>query len=771
MAFEVEPAVEGAGAADELAEGFAVFVDHPDVGGDVAHAAFGFEDADALFDEGQIHVEVAALGAGVERGAVGVFRFDEVGGGVVLGAAEVLELDVGRIADDAVEAAVGEDFGEGGVPVEGVDALAFVGIGGDEEALVALIIEGVEVGADEAVSAADVVVERAERFSGRGGVEPEGELGDFHGLLVDVHAVDVVGEDGADDGVLIENLADTGDAFRFGNDPAVFLDEAVERLDEEGTGAAGGIDNADEPELEAVFFQEQNPCSGVGCGAALVVEKRTIFGQQGVIDGRQAFEAELVFDFVQPCAKRLLHNHAHDPLGRVIDAVGFAFAEFVDGEAAIGLGLHDFEFGDRLLEDAAERVERDGAFAGCGAESEVVGGGEVEEGALVFQQARGLAGGAENFRGDVEGIEGGILLEEAAVEFVDGMGAEVSAVAHGAEEGAHFIPRTGAFGIVETALAFFDEDVAKQSGRVAEDAAHVLAEEDENAAVEEALGEADELAARAGEVGVGFNERVIDEFPVVAVFAVEVFFDGFLADDLIAQKAVEMWCAALGEQHVRLEEPPEGEAAEGGGRCVREQGWFGGGGGTADDEALELPAPEAAGVEAEFVHVRDKREERFGECVAVARLPGGLEVVEALLDGRAGVAFAGLFGIEAGADVLELAEHLRGAVAAEVAEGEVGEAHAAGLARAGKFVLRAASEGGGFVTLQVIAPGFDEEALDEGGLGGAFGKKITGGPCAEAGEEGVGCGAGFEGVEFGAPLGAEEGVFEERLGGHEAALA
>lgn len=121
-AFEVEPAVEGTSAADELAEGFAVFVDHPDVGSDVAHAAFSFEQADGLFDKREIHVEVAALGAGVDGTAVGVFGFDEIGGGVGLGAAEVLELDVGRIADHAVEAAVAEDVGEGGAPVESVDA-------------------------------------------------------------------------------------------------------------------------------------------------------------------------------------------------------------------------------------------------------------------------------------------------------------------------------------------------------------------------------------------------------------------------------------------------------------------------------------------------------------------------------------------------------------------------------------------------------------------------------------------------------------------------
>ena len=75
------------------------------------------------------------------------------------------------------------------------------------------------------------------------------------------------------------------------------------------------------------------------------------------------------------------------------------------------------------------------------------------------------------------------------------------------------------------------------------------------------------------------------------------------------------------------------------------------------------------------------------------------------------------------------------------------------------------------MTLQVIAPGFDEEALDECGFGGAFGKKITGGPSADAVQEGVGCGAGFEGVKFGTPLGAEKCVFEEWLGRHQVAVA
>ena len=360
------------------------------------------------------------MGAGVERGAIGVFGIDEIGRGVVLGAAEVLELDVGRIADDAVEATVGEDFGESGVPVEGVDALAFVGIGGGEEGFVAGVVEGVEVRADEAVAAADVVIERAERLAGCSGVEPECELGDFHGLLVDVHAVDVVGEDGADDAVLIEQSDLTTDAFLFGDDPAGFFDKAIKRLDEKCTGAAGGIDDSDLTEVEKILVEKLHPCSANGSSystdtfSSFDIERQyelSILINVVLIENGQSIEAEFGFDVLQACADGLLDDGADGPLGGVIDAVGFALAEFVDGDAAVGFGLHDFQLGDGLLEDAAERVKRDGAFASGGAEAEVVGGGEVEEGALVGEQAGGLVVGAEDLGGDVEGVEFRVLLE------------------------------------------------------------------------------------------------------------------------------------------------------------------------------------------------------------------------------------------------------------------------------------------------------------------------------------------------------------------------
>jgi hypothetical protein len=42
---------------------------------------------------------------------------------------------------------------------------------------------------------------------------------------------------------------------------------------------------------------------------------------------------------------------------------------------------------------------------------------------------------------------------------------------------------------------------------------------------------------------------------------------------------------------------------------------------------------ETAHIEPELVHVRDQGEKGFGERITVARLPGGVKVIETLLHG------------------------------------------------------------------------------------------------------------------------------------------
>jgi hypothetical protein len=69
-------------------------------------------------------------------------------------------------------AALGEDFGEGGLPIQGLGMHCRV--------------------ADDAVALADGVVEAGQSLAARGGLDREPELADLDGLGVEVHAVEVV---------------------------------------------------------------------------------------------------------------------------------------------------------------------------------------------------------------------------------------------------------------------------------------------------------------------------------------------------------------------------------------------------------------------------------------------------------------------------------------------------------------------------------------------------------------------------------------------------
>src|ERR1035437_8504055 len=79
--------------------------------------------------------------------------------------------DVGRVADHDVEAALGEDFGEGGLPVEGLGMHWRV--------------------AEDAAALANGVVEAGQALAARAALDPLAELADLDGLRPEVHAVEV----------------------------------------------------------------------------------------------------------------------------------------------------------------------------------------------------------------------------------------------------------------------------------------------------------------------------------------------------------------------------------------------------------------------------------------------------------------------------------------------------------------------------------------------------------------------------------------------------
>jgi hypothetical protein len=110
---------------------------------------------------GQLEEELVGVGL-VRGGGEALFQ------GVLGAGVELFAEQEGGVADDAVEAAAREGFGEGGLPVEGVVRC-------------------------EGVGAEDVLVEVGQRAGGVrvDGEKGERELGEFDGLGVDVDAVDV----------------------------------------------------------------------------------------------------------------------------------------------------------------------------------------------------------------------------------------------------------------------------------------------------------------------------------------------------------------------------------------------------------------------------------------------------------------------------------------------------------------------------------------------------------------------------------------------------
>ena len=83
--------------------------------------------------------------------------------------------NVRRICHHDIEAALREDFREGGRPVERLRMHGGI--------------------MDDAVPLADGVIKTGEGFAARGGLDPEAELADLDGLGIEVYAVEIVLED------------------------------------------------------------------------------------------------------------------------------------------------------------------------------------------------------------------------------------------------------------------------------------------------------------------------------------------------------------------------------------------------------------------------------------------------------------------------------------------------------------------------------------------------------------------------------------------------
>ena len=207
-------------------------------------------------------------------------------------------------------AALGEDFGEGRLPAKGLRMDRRV--------------------ADDAVALAEGVVEAGQLFAARGGLDPEAELANLDGLLVQVHAVEVVLENlpvEIEEGALAAEFLEPG--------VGQFIDgvELVEGLDENRAAAAGRVENAEAlqfllpgfPEADeglALRFVERGQVIGVGIG------QRLAGGAGGfrLVLAAEGFEAVL-----QDAAQRLLDQIAGDEGGGIDGAFLLAAAADLAG--------------------------------------------------------------------------------------------------------------------------------------------------------------------------------------------------------------------------------------------------------------------------------------------------------------------------------------------------------------------------------------------------------------------------------------------------------
>lgn len=136
-----------------------------------------------------------------------------------------------------------------------------------------------------------------------------------------------------------------------------------------------------------------------------------------------------------------------------------------------------------------------------------------------------------------------IVSKEAAVEWVEQFAAKGPPLIHCLEQMQHVLPNRRTLRIDIWVIAAINEEVLKQLRREGESLPHVLAKEDEDAAVEDFLSKANETPARTWKarcaVTVSFEQGQIETLAKFLVLTVERVFEFPIPEALLSNQTNE----------------------------------------------------------------------------------------------------------------------------------------------------------------------------------------------------------------------------------------
>jgi hypothetical protein len=172
----------------------------------------------------------------------------------------------------------------------------------------------------------------------------------------------------------------------------------------------------------------------------------------------------------------------------------------------------------------------------------------------------------ENRIRDMQLFEIVVMGKEATVELIERFAAKGAPLIHCLEQAQHVLPNRHGVRVKIRVFAAIDKKFLKELRREGESLPHVLAKEDEDAAVENFLSEANKTPTRARKtpraIAVSFKQGLIETFAKTPILGVECVFELPIFEALLSDQADEQRSTGCGDQCIAMKDFAEQEAIE-----------------------------------------------------------------------------------------------------------------------------------------------------------------------------------------------------------------